>query len=45
MPPCRVTEADLSGVDLLEQLQRLAASLTRMCAAEAERLISTLSKA
>ena len=27
MPPCRVTEADLSGVDLLEQLQRLAAVL------------------
>ena len=27
MPPCRVTEADLAGVDLLEQLQRLAAVL------------------
>ena len=27
MPPCRVTEADLARVDLLEQLQRLAAVL------------------
>ena len=27
MPPCRVTEADLAGVDQLEQLQRLAAVL------------------
>jgi hypothetical protein len=27
VPPCRVTEADLAGVDLLEQLQRLAAVL------------------
>ena len=27
MPPCCVTEADLAGIDLLEQLQRLAAVL------------------
>ena len=27
MPPCRVAEADLARVDLLEQLQRLAAVL------------------
>jgi len=27
VPPCRVTKADLPGVDLLEQLQRQAAVL------------------
>ena len=46
MPPCRVTKADLPGVDLLEQLERQAAVLHQdVRGGSGKRLISTSSNA